>query len=209
MTQNLMKAAHDVDTVLSRHFSDPSLPGAARAVEPRSLAAIAQYLGRLALESGDLKSAVGFFRQAVVRDPKAADSLEFYHGIAQALWRREQLNGGNDVTSVTATAMAFADAVEPLPVATRRALRYLAAGMVARATGAWGLGLRTLAKALAASPATVLAGGHVSEVAKTLAPTWLTRLGRASLMRIGLRATPVPLPPLVATLMGLDGDRRS
>ncbi|MDR7418869.1 MAG: glycosyltransferase [Armatimonadota bacterium] len=207
MTRDLARAVHDVLTVQDRCFGDPALDAEARAVEPQARAAMLQYLGRMATEQGDMNRATHLFRQALACHPAAGDSLEFYYGMARALWRRERLSGRGDMLAVAAALRRLAGAVEPDSPRRRRALRHLAAGMVARSAGAWGQAVRALAAALCVSPATALALPHAT-AARLLIPPEVTRTARAAIERLGLqgRGTP-PFPPIVTALVRPNGHR--
>jgi hypothetical protein len=209
MTRNLAKAVQDVTTVHDRCFGDASLDAEARAVEPRARAAMAQYLARQAAEQGDVDRTADLLRQALAYQPAAGDSLEFYHGMARALWRREQLHGRRDLSAAAAALPALIGVVDPAAGLGRQALGHLAVGMVARSAGAWGQAVRALVAALLASPKTTLARPQVAEAVRLLVPLWLTRALRALLERAGLRPGAPPLPPMVSAMARAHGDRGS
>ncbi|MDQ7857676.1 MAG: glycosyltransferase [Armatimonadota bacterium] len=211
MTRDLERAVRDVVLVQDRCFADPLLDGETRAVEPAARGSMLQYLGRLATQQGDADRAAALLRRALACDPSLADSLDFYHGIARALWDRERRAGRGRVAAATTRLPAVLARIDPTPTAHRRALLLLAAGIVARGAGAWGQAVRSLLAALRASPSTVLAAPQRTAALRLPVPPWLTGAVRGLLARAGLRpATDPPLPPLVAALLGdHHGHRRA
>jgi hypothetical protein len=199
MTRSLDCAIEDVTGLLERNFRDPALPEAMRVAEPRARFGALMYLAALCLERGDTRRGGDCLREALRWIPDAVDTLAFYRDLASAMSRHARV-GRRDVVSVTSELLSLAselDGGRDRCTSRRRALRHLAAGIVARSAGAWRLGLWHLRAATRESWRTVLLPAQLGSSALLLLPRWLTRSAGAFLARVGMRGADLR-PPLAS-----------
>jgi hypothetical protein len=212
MTRTLDGAIKDVTGLLDRTFRDPALPDAMRLAESRARFGASAFLAGLCLEQGDTGRGGNCLREALHWNPEAGDTLGFYREIAGAISRHGRING-LDVVSTTAALLSLTselDGGRDGCSSRRKALRLLAAGIVARSAGAWSLGLWHLGAAVRQSWRTVILPAQLRSVALLLLPRWLTRSAGALLARVGMRGEDLrPPPAIVRAALARDAGRRS
>jgi len=207
MTRSLDGAVKDVTGLLERNFRDLTLPDALRLGEPRARFGALTYLAALCLEQGDTRRGEDCLREALHWIPDAVDTLDFYRDLAGAMSRHARVERV-DVVSVTTALLSLAsklDGGRDGSFSRCRALRHLAAGILARSAGAWGLGLWHLRAAARESWRTVLLPAQLGSSALLLLPRWLTRSAGALLARVGMRGADLRL---VRALLADDTGRR-
>jgi glycosyltransferase involved in cell wall biosynthesis len=188
MSGNLEHAIRDMTALLDRFFNDPGLSETLRALEPQTRFGMMTYLARLCLRQGDDRRGRECLRQALRWNPDALGTLAFYLRVADAMSRDVRL-GRRDIVSATKAILALSAELDDGWDEGRRrrqALWHLAAGLIARNAGDWGLGLRQLGAATGQSWRTVLMVPQLGSSIRLLLPRWLTRSARMALAAVGL-----------------------
>jgi hypothetical protein len=188
MTANLDRAIHDVTALLDRSFNDPAPSKALRAIESQSRFGRMMYLAGLCLKQGDDQRGRECLRRALRWNPQAIDTIDFYRSLAEAMSRAGRL-GRREVVNVVHSMLTLCAELDDGGDGRRRrrqALRYLAAGMIARNAAANGLRLHYLRVAAGESWRTVLLPPQLSWSVRLLLPPVLIRAVRSVLATIGL-----------------------
>ena len=187
MTSNLERAISDVTALLDRCFGDPALSEARSATEPRSRFGAMMYLAELCLQHGDDRRGGECLRQALLWNPPALDTLDFYRRQAEAMSRAGRLAGGEVVSAVDAMLARCAELDDGRGGRQRRrqALRYLAASMMARDADDLRLRLHYLRVAVSESWRTVLLPPQLSWSLRLLCGPGLIQVARWIVVKIG------------------------
>ena len=209
MTRNIAQAIPDTMAFLDHCFDDATLPASARALEPRMRYEVMMYLARLGLTQGDDKWARECVQRALRSNPAALDTFAFYDALIYALSQeRKPQPQVDDARRIYALIRRVDDPTnEP---ASRRALRYLAAGMMARSRGEWKAGVRSLWTAARASWRTVLQRPQRAWVLRLMVRPGVVNGLRALLTPLRLRRHPhADVPPLLRAILDAEPPGKS